>query len=32
MKKIRIGNDIQFTWTVEGLSNTSGSKTVQLID
>lgn len=32
MKKIRLGNDIQFTWTVEGLSNTSGSKTVQLID
>lgn len=32
MKKIRLGNDIQFTWTVEGLSDTSGSKTVQLID
>lgn len=32
MKKIRLGNDIQFTWTVEGLSDASGSKTVQLID
>jgi hypothetical protein len=30
MKAIRLGNDIEFVWTVEGLTNVVGDKLVQL--
>lgn len=32
MKAIRLGNDIEFVWTVEGLTNVLGTKLVQLFN
>lgn len=32
MKTIRLGNDIEFVWTVEGLANVIGDKVVQLFN
>ena len=32
MKAIRLGNDIEFLWTVEGLTNVLGTKLVQLFN